>query len=230
VIEFVVAGELATLCMELQQTVAQAPSSLAAEPSPLDPRRHIDPPGVIDGRWLEAPDVSWAVPVVTADSTPRPTAYAVARGFGAAAMEMRVERRASGGWTPFVAAEDPEKEPPALVRFNDGVPERFPGDTNTVVFSVAATDWFGRWTGRYPPIIRASWFRPRFPWQASGAGDPRIADAGVRRDRRHRVHLGLVTSFAAPHHAANARARRGDSGSGGERFRAGIGGGRSRTR
>lgn len=148
VFEFVIAGELATLCMELQHTVAQAPASLVAEPSPLDPPRHIDPPGVIDGRWLEAPDVSWAVPVVTADSTPRPTAYAVARGFGPAAMEMRLEPRTSGGWTPFVAAENPESEPPALVRFtDDGVPERFPGDTNAVVFGVAATDWFGRWTG-----------------------------------------------------------------------------------
>lgn len=146
-IEVVIAGEFATLCMELQQPLNAGPGSLAAEPSLLDPPRHIDPPGVVDGRWLEAPNVSWAVPVVTADSTPRPTAYAVARGFGAAAMEMRVEPRASGGWTPFVAAEDPDREPPALVRFtDDGVPERFPGDTNTVVFSVVATDWFGRWS------------------------------------------------------------------------------------
>ena len=147
-IEAVIAGELATLCMELQPAIPPPPSSLMAEPSPLDPPRHVDPPGVLDGRWLEAPNVSWAVPVVTADSNPRPTAYAVARGFGAAAMEMRVEPRSSGGWTPFVAAEDPDVEPPALVRFTDDeVPERFPGDTNTVVFSVAATDWFGRWTG-----------------------------------------------------------------------------------
>lgn len=146
-IEFVVAGELTTLCMELQQGVVTAPQSLVAEPSPLDPPRHIDPPGVLDGRWLEAPNVSWAVPLLTSDSMPRPTGYAVARGFGPAAMEIRLEPRSSGGWTPFVAAEDPNSEPPALVRFNDdNVPERFPGDPNTVVFSVAATDWFGRWS------------------------------------------------------------------------------------
>ena len=92
--------------------------------------------------------MSWAVPIVTSDSMPRPTGYAVARGFGPAAMEMRLEPRTSGGWTPFVAAQDPDREPPVLVRFNDdSVPERFPGDPNTVVFGVAATDWFGRWSG-----------------------------------------------------------------------------------
>jgi hypothetical protein len=34
------------------------------------------------------------------------------------------------------------------VRFTDGgVPEAFPGDPATVVYSVAAHDWFGRWSG-----------------------------------------------------------------------------------
>jgi hypothetical protein len=146
-VDVVVAGELATLCMELQPAPALPPAALSAEPGPLDPPRHIDPPGAVDGRWLEAPNVSWAVPVIPADSTPRPTGYAVARGFGAGPMEIRTEARLSGGWTPFIAAEDPDHEPVAVVRYTDDeVPERFPGDTNTVVYSVAATDWFGRWT------------------------------------------------------------------------------------
>jgi hypothetical protein len=146
-IELPVEGELAALCMEVQKAPLPAPAAVAAEPGPLDPRPRLDPPGEVDGRWVEAPQVSWAVPVITADSSPRPAGYAVARGFGATALEVRNEPRLSGGWNSFAAAEDPDKEPPAVVRFTDtGVPERFPGDPTTVVYSVAATDWFGRWS------------------------------------------------------------------------------------
>lgn len=141
-------GEFATLCMELQQGTVGAPGSLTAEPLPLDPPRHIDPPGEVDGRWIESPNVTWAVPMVKVDSMARPTGYAVARGEGAGAMEIRVEPRLSGGWSPFVAAQDPLADTSVVVRFtDDGVPEKFPGDANTFVFGVASTDWFGRWSG-----------------------------------------------------------------------------------
>jgi hypothetical protein len=146
-IEVPLAGELAALCMALRPSAVPPPAALAAEPGPLDPPRHVDPPASLDERWLEAPQISWATPVVTVDTTPRPTGYAIARGFGTGGLEIRNEERTSGGVTPFVAADDPDREPPPVIRYGDeALPEKFPGDPPTAVFSVAAVDWFGNWS------------------------------------------------------------------------------------
>jgi hypothetical protein len=96
---------------------------------------------------VEAVPLTWAGPVFTADSATRPTGYAVARAFGAGPLEVRTEARLSGGTTPFVAAHDPDVEPPAIIQYTDsGVAEHFPGEAPTAVYSIAATDWYGRWS------------------------------------------------------------------------------------
>jgi hypothetical protein len=146
-IELVITGELATLCMGLREGALAPPAGLSAELGPLDPPRHVDPPGTRDGRWLEAPQVSWVTPQIQSDTTPRPTGYAIARGLGAGPLGIRNEERAAGGWTPFIAADDPDREPPPVTRFGDeDLPEKFPGDPAGAVYSVAATDWFGNWS------------------------------------------------------------------------------------
>ncbi|WP_394836664.1 hypothetical protein LVJ94_07125 [Pendulispora rubella] len=139
------AGELAALYVEPQNNAPAVPNGVSALSSAV----HLDPPGVRDGRWLEAVRVGWAAPQTLAGSQARPTAYAVARGFGTGAMEIQLEKRAAaGGWRTFVAASPPREQTPASVEYVEaGLPEVFPSEPNTAVYAVAATDWFGRWSG-----------------------------------------------------------------------------------
>lgn len=145
----VLSGELAALFMAPQQSGAPAtPVAVSTSPPALVERAiHLDPPATRDERWLEVVRLSWARPRPQSAVQDRPTAFAVARGLGTAALDIRLERRRSGGWTPFVHASDPDGEVPVLVEFTEGgLPEQFPGEPGTVVYSVAAMDWFGRWS------------------------------------------------------------------------------------
>jgi hypothetical protein len=109
---------------------------------------HLDPPAARDGRWLEVVRVSWDRPVTSSASGPAPTGYAVARGLGPGPLEVRLDPRTAGGWSPFVPGVDPREEAPAHVAFLEpGLPQLFPGEPSTAVYAVAATDWFGRWSG-----------------------------------------------------------------------------------
>jgi len=109
---------------------------------------HLDPPGSFDGRWLQTVEVAWVRPLINSAADPRPSGYAVAKGLPAAPMEIQNEERLSGGWSPVVTAASADKDSPASVRYPDtGVPEAFPDEPEDLVYSVAAQDWFGRWSG-----------------------------------------------------------------------------------
>jgi hypothetical protein len=140
------AGELAAVYLGERPALPASPAGLMAVPSTTNPR--LDPPGTIDGAWLEVVELSWALPVTPIGSLARPCGYAIARGFPGAPMEIRTEKRLSGGWTSFVPATSAGSEQPTSIRFTEtGVPEVFPGDPPTFVYSVVAHDWFGRWSG-----------------------------------------------------------------------------------
>ena len=137
-------GELAALYLGHEPPLPSPPAGLSA--SARTPP-HLDPPGIIDGRWLQVAEISWVVPVLTNALGARPSGYAIARGAPGAEMEIRTEERLSGGRVPFVAATAPNVKSLASVRFSDtGVPEVFPGESPNLVYSIAAHDWFGRWS------------------------------------------------------------------------------------
>lgn len=138
-------GELAAVCFVQPSDLPAAPTGLTALPPP---NRDFDPPGAVDGRWLEIAEVSWALPVIPTAGSTRPSGFAVARGLPGSALSIRTEKRSSGGWMSFVPASSPEEGPQTSIRFTEaGLPEAFPGDPATFVYSVATEDWFGRWSG-----------------------------------------------------------------------------------
>ncbi len=139
-------GELAALFVEAQREVPAAPTALTAL-TPADAVR-MDPPARRDDRWLEVVRLKWAAPENLVASKARPTGYIVARGLGTAPLSVRLERRQSGGYIPHVPAQNPREEAPVTVPYTEaGLPERFPSEPASAVYAVAATDWFGRFSG-----------------------------------------------------------------------------------
>lgn len=128
---------------------------LASPAEPVDPpaalaatRSGLDRPAAVDRPWLEVAEVSWNAPVLPAGSRAAPVTYAVLRADGGLPPVPVLEPRLSGGVEPFVHAGPADGEPPARVRFGDGgIPEAFPAEPPGLVYSVAAQDWFGRWSG-----------------------------------------------------------------------------------
>ncbi|MEO5711345.1 MAG: hypothetical protein ABIQ59_16170 [Nocardioidaceae bacterium] len=108
----------------------------------------LDRPAAVDRPWLEITEVSWVTPPGVAAQRLVPATYAVLRADGPGAPGPLLEKRAAGGFEPFAASSPPDAEPATRVQFDDrGLPEAFPGEDPHVVYSVAAQDWFGRWSG-----------------------------------------------------------------------------------
>ena len=138
-------GELAALYMGEQPALPLAPAGLTATNS--TPQPHLDPPREADEPWLEVAEVAWAVPLVSTAAVARPCGYAIARGVPAGPLSIRTEERLAGGWTTFVPAVSDDTGQSSSIRFAEsGVPEAMPGEPTTFVYSVAAHDWFGRWS------------------------------------------------------------------------------------
>jgi hypothetical protein len=140
-------GELAALYFVEKPELPALPVGVTAMPSTTTSHPRLDPPVEIDGPWLEVVEVSWGAPVTPIAKMARPTGYVIARGKPGAGMEIRTEKRLSGGWSSFVPALSADSEQSTSIRFTEaGVPEALPGDQTTLVYSVAAHDWFGRWS------------------------------------------------------------------------------------
>lgn len=136
-------GELCALYLGQSSALPPAVAGLTSSA-----RQRLDPPQVEDGRWLEVLQLAWQRPVMTISTSPRTSSYAVARGLPSGPLEVRNEKRLSGGHVPFVAAMDTNPAEPTSVRYSEsGVPEMLPGEPSNWVYSVAAQDWFGRWSG-----------------------------------------------------------------------------------
>ena len=140
--EIVADGDLTAFHLAVPPEPVELPAGVAVA------RTGLDRPAAVDRPWLEITEVSWASPPAVAAQRLVPPAYAVLRADGAGAPEALLEKRIAGGVEPFAASSPPDAEPAARVQFDDrGLPEAFPGEDPHVVYSVAAQDWFGRWSG-----------------------------------------------------------------------------------
>lgn len=128
----------ALVALDLDEGPA-APSGLRSggEDRPM----RLDRPSGIDRPWLEVVDLSWDTVPPAADSGT--LGYGVLRSLGDDDPEPAMDKRPSGGYRVFV----PGGTTSGRARFTESaVPERFPGDPAEAYFSVAAQDWFGRWS------------------------------------------------------------------------------------
>jgi hypothetical protein len=178
--ELVIDGDLTAFHLVVPPEPVDVPAGVAVAHTGLDR------PAAVDRPWLEIAEVSWVTPVAVAAQRPVPATYAVLRADGAAAPSPLLEKRFAGGFEPFAASSAPEAEPPPRVRFDDrGVPEAFPGDDPHVVYSVAAQDWFGRWSGWRSVDYTRSAVAPQVPAVSNvvvspdSGGPPGAASASV---------------------------------------------------
>jgi hypothetical protein len=112
-------------------------------------RQAFDRPVKRDFPFLESVRLRWrrAFQQVAEDAHAR--SYAITHAPGGAAHELLLEPRVSGGHRAFVAARPLDEAPDPDVQFVDrGVPEPRPNppEIPAVAYSVAAQDWFGRWS------------------------------------------------------------------------------------
>ena len=168
--DVVLDGDLTGFHLDLPADPVDAPGAVAVT------RTGLDRPAAVDRPWLEIAEVSWPPPVQVAAQRLVPATYAVLRADGAGTPAPLLEKRTAGGFEPFVAASDPDAEPAARVRFDDrGVPEAFPGDDSHVVYSVAAQDWFGHWSGWRSADYTRGAVAPQVPAVANVAVHPDAA-------------------------------------------------------
>lgn len=173
-------GDLTAFHLDILAEAADVPLTLASS------RTGLDRPAAVDLPWLEIAEVSWAAPPAVSAQRLVPASYAVLRADGAGATSPLLEKRIAGGFEPFAASTAPEAEPATRVLFDDrGVPEAFPGDDPHVVYSVAAQDWFGRWSGWRSIDYTRSTIAPQIPAVsgvvvlADGGGPPGAVSASV---------------------------------------------------
>ena len=165
--EVVLEGDLTGFHIDLPPDPVDVPVGVAAS------RTGLDRPAAVDRPWLEISEVSWASPIQVAAQRLAPKTYAVLRADGSGAPASLLDKRQTGGYEPFAAAFDPEAQPAPRVTFDDrGIAEAFPSDNPVVTYSVAAQDWFGRWSGwRSVGYTRGS-VAPQIPAVASAAVQP----------------------------------------------------------
>jgi hypothetical protein len=178
--ELVLEGDLTGFHLDVPADPVEVPAGVAAR------RTGLDRPAAVDRPWLEITEVSWLPPVQVAAQRLVPGTYAVLRADGAGAPDPLLEKRLAGGFEAFAAAFDPEAEPSAQVRFDDrGLPEAFPADDPHVVYTVAAQDWFGRWSGWRSVDYTRTAVAPQIPAvtnltvRSDAGGSPRAASASV---------------------------------------------------
>jgi len=166
--ELVLEGDLTGFHIDLPADPVGVPDAVATA------RTGLDRPAAVDRPWLEIAEVSWTAPAQLAAQRLVPATYAVLRADGGGTPSPVLEKRPAGGFEPFAAAIDPDAEPAARVRFDDhGVPEAFPGDDPQIVYSVAAQDWFGHWSG---------WRSAGYTRGAVAPQVPAVTNAAVRPD------------------------------------------------
>ncbi len=151
-IEIPIEGELAAVYLGANPVFPQTPSGVSAKAklpagATTSSRPHLDPPGRIDGPWLQTVQVGWNLPVPTTAADPKPGSYVVARGTLGSNLTIKNEKRLSGGWVIIAPAISREKSHNAAMRYLDnGVPEPFLGENEDLVYSVINQDLFGRWS------------------------------------------------------------------------------------
>ncbi len=168
------------------------PTGLRAE------RFALDRPAQLDGPFFEALTVAWRRPQQQLAEAPHPRSFAIGRALGGANHELLLAKRHSGGHQPFVASQPTREAPDPEIKFADrGVPEPQPSPPEPpgVVYSVAAQDWFGRWSAwtsvdharvitqpQVPAIIRAN-LVPKGGAAASQAGEVEVEFVWNWQDR-----------------------------------------------
>jgi hypothetical protein len=153
-VDISIEGELAALYLGTNPNLPPPPAGLTAKSklpagasgaASLQPQ--LDPPGSIDGPWLQTVQLEWNLPLIQMASEPRPSAYVVAKGIPGASMDINNENRLSGGWVVVAPALSKDQDSRTSMRYIDsGVPEAFPGENENLVYSVIAQDLFGRWS------------------------------------------------------------------------------------
>lgn len=119
-----------------------APTRMRVNADRTSPR--LDRPGGIDRPWLEIVDLTWDADRPEAATGIGASSYAVLGSVGGSDLEPALDKRPSGGHRVFVPGLSGETD---RVKYTQSaVPERFPGEGRTARFSVAAQDWFGRWS------------------------------------------------------------------------------------
>ena len=142
-------GELAAVVVRPQAIAPSPPAALTSQrPEDTDPK--LDRPAGIDRPWLEAVDLSWERAGDTVGAGVNPLGYAILQALGDEPLSVLLDERLAGGVRPFLASMTADK---ARVHFTNAlVPERFPREPDSVIFALAAQDWFGRW-GAWASII-----------------------------------------------------------------------------
>ncbi|MCH7230802.1 hypothetical protein L0U85_08060 [Glycomyces sp. L485] len=118
------------------------PARLRVNENRTSPR--LDRPGGIDRPWLEIVDLTWDADRPDTASSIGASSYAVLGSVGGSELEPALDERPSGGHRVFVPGLSDETDQVRYTR--SAVPERFPGESDEARFSVAAQDWFGRWS------------------------------------------------------------------------------------
>ncbi len=145
-VSFILNGELATLCFPQKAILPDVPSGV--QMSTATGSIKIDPPAHRDEPWLETNQLNWTRPANLHSMLNRAVGFSIASQLPGKPITIRTPQRLSGGWLSFIPATNGDSNQPAKVRFADHhVSEPFPGEQPGMVYSVAAHDIFGRWSG-----------------------------------------------------------------------------------